>query len=240
METLILFASPPTPTTMRTRFKGSDNDALRRGLRLGTGFLEDAALLCARWRQERAGVDQNRRVVFCVDGASDDPIIRDLAAIAGARVQRQHATAAGARIQEAFTAEFDRGARAVCAIGPTTPTLQSWQLDHAVRALLWERVVVGPTFADGLWLLGAQRPAPDVLADLSWASKSMLTTLQQRLDVACVVPHVLPFWYDVDDDDSLRRLVWHTRALRAQEPTALEGTWRALRDTEIVADGSAP
>ncbi|HEY1101378.1 MAG TPA: DUF2064 domain-containing protein [Myxococcota bacterium] len=232
METLILFASTTTPARARV------NDAVRaRSARLSTGFLEDTARLCARWQKERAGVDQNRRVVFCTpDG--DDPIVRELAALAGARIERQSGVVDDQRLATAFTAEFERGARAVCAIGATTPTLPTFLIDHAFRALLWERIVVGPTMLRGPWLLGAQRPAPEgVLEQLVLGARTTTTTVTQRLAAQGLAPHLLPFWYDVDDLDSadVDRLVWHTRTLRAADNTTAAATWQALRDTGLVS-----
>jgi len=234
METLILFATPPAAGTTHPRL--ARERSARDAVRLGSGFLEDTARLCARWRTERAGADQNRKVVFCVDGAVDDPIIKELASIAGARVERQQGTTLGERLQHAFTTELDRGARAVCAIGADTPTLPSWLLDHAFRALLWERVVLGPTFNGGVWLLGVQRPAPDVFSSTPWSTPAVLAVMSERLRAQGIEPHLLPFWYDVDAAADLERLVWHTRALRAHDVTAVDGTWRALTDTGLVVE----
>ena len=60
METLILMAR--SPATASTRLAPERGPAA--ATRLECGFFEDVARLCARFRAERAGADQNRRVVF--------------------------------------------------------------------------------------------------------------------------------------------------------------------------------
>ncbi len=235
METLILFLTPPAAGKSQLRL--AKQRSVADAVRLGSGFLEDTARLCARWRTERTGADQNRKVVFCVDGAVDDPLVKDLAALAGARIERQQAGPLGERLHHAFSIELDKGARAVCAIGSDTPTLPPWLLDHAFRALLWQRVVLGPTFNGGVWVLGVQRPAPDVFSSTPWSTPALLAVMSERLRAQGIEPHVLPFWYDIDVASDLERLVWHARALRAHDATAVDGTWRALTDTGLVVEG---
>lgn len=234
METLILFASPPAAGKTHPRL--AKERGAKDAVRLGSGFLEDTARLCGRWRTERTGADQNRKLVFCVDDV-DDPIIRELAVVAGARIERQHGDSLGERLQHAFATELDRGARAVCAVGADTPTLPSWMLEHAFRALLWECVVLGPTFNGGVWLLGVQRPAPDLFSSTPWSTPAVLAVTSERLRAQGIEPHLLPFWYDVEAAADLERLVWHARALRAHDAAAIDGTWRALADTGLIVEG---
>lgn len=229
METLILMArSPGSASTRLSHDRGSAVAS-----RLESGFLDDAARLCARFRAERAGADQNRRVVFCVSGSVDDPIVRELAAVAGARVEAAVGATAAEQVEHAVVAEFERGARAVCVVGTATPTLPAYLVDHAFRALLWERVVVGPTFDGGLWLLGLQRPAPAVFP-ASWTTPSSLPAFTKQLQAYELAPHLLPFWYGVDGAADLGRLMWHAQALRLDDSDAVDGTWRALSDTGLV------
>jgi glycosyltransferase A (GT-A) superfamily protein (DUF2064 family) len=230
METLILMAR--SPATASTRLAPERGPAA--ATRLECGFFEDVARLCARFRAERAGADQNRRVVFCISGSTDDPIVRELAARAGARVEAAVGDTATQQVEHAVHAEFDRGARAVCVVGTAAPTVPAYLVDHAFRALLWERVVIGPTFDGGLWLLGLQRPAPDVFPP--WAKAKAVPSFVAQLRQHGCVPHLLPFWYGVENEADLERLVWHVRTLRegAEEPLAVDGTWRALAEIGLV------
>lgn len=238
METLILFARAPVPGQTKTRLAKERGDAC--AVRLAAGFLEDTAHLCGQWQRQRAGADQNRRVVFYVDPDDQDPILKEFAVRAGARLELQRGEDLGARLRHAFAAELDRGARSVCAIGSDAPTLPVWLLDHAYRALMWERVVLGPTFDGGYWLVGTQRPAPDLFTAIPWSTPAVLAVTAERLRGLGIEPHLLPFWYDVDEAQDVERLVWHARALRAEHgEETVAATWRALLETGLVRDLAA-
>jgi rSAM/selenodomain-associated transferase 1 len=234
VETLILFARAPLAGKTKTRLakERGDDDALR----LSMGFLADTTALCGRWRRESAGaVDANRRVVCYVDPSAADPIVVDLAFAAGARVELQQGKDLGERLHHAFDAELARGARAVCAIGSDSPTLPLHLLDHAFRALLWERVILGPTFDGGYWLVGTQRPSPTLFTGIPWSTPSVLAKTSQLLATQGITPHLLPFWYDVDEAADLERLVWHLRAARHEDATTAPATWQALLDIGLVS-----
>lgn len=237
METLVLFARAPVAGATKNKL------ARERGERdaavLAAGFLLDTVELCARWRTEKVAVDQNRRVVLYASSDVDDPVLAEAARRAGARLEAQAGNDLGERLRRAFDVEYERGARAVCAIGADSPTLPLHLLDEAFRALVWERVVVGPTFDGGYWLLGAQRPAPDLFTDVPWTTPAAVPHALNKMRVAGVEPHLLPFWYDVDEAADLERLVWHTRALRQSHPGDLASTWRALEQIGLVTSRSA-
>jgi rSAM/selenodomain-associated transferase 1 len=226
MESLLVFVKAPVAGRVKTRL------AAERGIEaatlLASAFLDDTAALVARWRAERTGVDPNRNLVFVCAPDAEDPVLARAAKIAGGRTSVQVAGDLGARLRAAFDAEFRRGARAVCAIGMDSPTLPLHLIDHAFRALEWERVVLGPTFDGGYWLVGAQRPAPDLFTDIPWSTHAVLARTLQQLKRQSVEPALLPFWYDVDEAADLERLVWHVRALRERDPTLAPSTWNAL------------
>ncbi len=232
METLVLFAKAPVPGASKTRLAKERGE--RDAVVLSAGFLLDTAALCARWRTEKVAVDQNRRVAVYASPDVNDPVLAEAARRSGARLEVQQGADLGERLRAAFDAEYERGARAVCAIGADSPTLPIQMLDEAFRALVWERVVLGPTFDGGYWLVGAQRPAPDIFSDVPWSTPAVLPHTVNKLRAAGVEPHILPFWYDVDEAADLERLVWHARSLRVRENTAVASTWRALTQIGLV------
>jgi glycosyltransferase A (GT-A) superfamily protein (DUF2064 family) len=206
VETLIIFCDPKR----HRKSAAVVDDGVARA------FIEAVVDAGAAWRATQAAVDLNRRLVLCVDADDDSAPWDALASAAGARVERVPDAPLGALRAAAFMAEFDRGARAVAAIGVDAPSLPVYLLDHAFRALGFELAVVGPTFDGGAWLVGAQRPIPPALADLPWGSSELGTRAQEQLSA-----HVLPFWYDVATPDDVARLRWHARALGASCPRAL-------------------
>jgi len=206
VETLIIFCDPPR----HRRSRGVVDDGLARA------FIEATIDTGAQWRATRVAADFNRKLVLCVDADDESAPWDALAATAGARVERVPEAPLGALRTAAFTAEFDRGARAVAAIGVDAPSLPTFLLDHAFRALGFERAVVGPTFDGGAWLVGAQRPVPPALTTLPWGHAGLCAAAHDALGA-----HVLPFWYDVASATDLERLRWHCRALGDRCPPAL-------------------
>lgn len=235
METLLLLARGPLAGAPRSRLAASRGDADARVL--SAAFLLDLADTCGLWRTQRLGADLNRRVVLLVAEGADHPLVVEAAARAGARVEPLTGASAAEQLANAFELEFEHGARAVCALGGETPTLPAHLLDEAFRALVWERVVLGPTFEGGLWLAGAQRPAPALFDEVPWSSPAALTHTLEKARAAGVEPHLLPFWYPVEQVPDLERLAWHTQSLRARHPGAVPETWRALGRLGLVPGG---
>lgn len=237
MESLVLFAKAPLAGRVKSRLAAERGP--RDALILYSAFLRDTVAACARWRDQQVAVDPNRRLVLYVDPDENDPIFAEAARASGARMLQQPAGDLGERLRFAFEAEFARGARAVCAVGSDSPTLPAHELDHAFRALAWERVVIGPTFDGGYWLIGAQRPAPDVFSDIPWSTPSVVNRTLAKLRGQGVTPYLLPFWYDVDVASDLETLVWHLRNLRERDPSACAATWDALVRIGLVREERA-
>lgn len=232
MESLVLFAKAPVLGKVKTRLAKERGE--EAALRLYTAFLLDVTDTCARWRKQTVAADPNRRLILYATPDCEDPILAECARRSGARCVIQPEGDLGVRLKEIFDQEFSRGARAVCAIGSDSPTLPLHLVEHAFRALQWERVVIGPGFDGGYWTIGAQRPAPDLFADIPWSTDTVVERTLERLSREGVVGHLLPFWYDVDEADDLRTLVWHLKAVRQRQPEACPHTWQALIELGLV------
>jgi len=229
VETLILScgaAASPAPDSRLARERGRVDAVV-----LQIALLADVAEAGRRWRAARAVGDENRRLVFAVDDDGADPVVVDLAWRVGAHLERGAGGSPAERLRAVVDAEFARGARAVAVVGSRAPTLPPHLVEHAFRALAWERCVLGPTFDGGLWLLGVQRAAPVALPGGDWSCPQTLGLLAARLPEP---PHLLPFWYDVADADAVERLVWHLRALRALDRATAPASWRALERLGLI------
>lgn len=232
MESLVVFARQPVAGAVKTRLAESIGDAA--AVQLYCGFLEDTVTTCANWRKQTVGADPNRRLVFAVDPSADDPLIAELARRGGMHVVEQGEGDLGDRLKRAMDAEFARGARSVCVIGSDAPTLPRSHLDHAFRALHFEPAVFGPSFDGGYWLVGAQRPAPDLFTSIPWSSDLTLDASLRHLRRSKTHGHLLPYWYDVDDAPDLKRLVTQVVADRYERPDAHAATYQALLACEQI------
>lgn len=218
METLILWSSRDALPAIARRLGEAAARALADACR------RDLVQTAVAWQDIHSGADLNRRVVVIVDATEHEAIAPAIEA-AGARCERATAEG-GTGIAHAVAGEFDRGARAVAVVGVQTPTLPTYLLDHAFRALQFERLVVGPSFDGGLWLVGSQRPASTSLAALEPGRPGSLRAAEAALRDAGDAPHLLPFWHTIDDD--LGPVAWHLRQLRRDTPGRLPHTWDAL------------
>jgi glycosyltransferase A (GT-A) superfamily protein (DUF2064 family) len=212
METLIVW-SPATPHPALEEQLG--RDAARH---LDDAFLDDTVALALKWRETHIAADLNRQVVVVGPPHQRDQLVARLAPFA-VRLELAAAAQEGA-VNAVVANEFGRGARAVAVIGVTTPSLPPYMLDEAFRALQFHRVVAGPSFDDGTWLIGAQRVAPGVIETLVPGRPHALLQAESMLQTVDVAVSLLPFWFTVDGD--LARLRWHLRqrSMSGHEATA--------------------
>ena len=228
MESLILIANGPSHST-RSGLRAAYGDDV--ATRLARAFAQDTLVACASWRITRAGADFNRKLVLSVDALDATELTGTtwsaLAEAAGARLDVREADES---LLSLCAGEYERGARAVAVIGDTSPSLPTFLLDHAFRALQFEPVVMGATLDGHGWLLGAQRHARETMAGLNFHDVTV-----DRLSVRSV-PHLLPFWYRVNDATDVTRLGWHARCLRSTDGTAMAHSWAALGADGLVGD----
>ena len=76
----------------------------------------------------------------------------------------------------------------------------------AARALEAHDVVIGPAYDGGYYLIGLRRPRPDLFAGIDWSTERVLAQTVDRVHKAGLSAFYLPFWYDVDTANNLKRL----------------------------------
>ena len=232
MESLVVFARQPVAGDVKTRLAESiGHDA---AVALYCAFLEDTAATCAQWRTQTAAGDPNRRLVLAVDPSVEDPILVEIARRGGMHLAEQGGGDLGDRLGRAMESEFSRGARAVCVIGSDSPTLPRFHLDQAFRALLFERVVFGPSFDGGYWLVGATRPAPDLFGGIPWSKPNTLDESLRNLRAQGLHAHLLPYWFDIDTLDDVAKLATQLVSARDERPNAFAATYAALAKWDLL------
>ena len=113
----------------------------------------------------------------------------------------------GARL----TAALDRLHRdrpgAAALIGSDSPDLPLAQIDAAFAALIQSEVVTIPASDGGYVLIGSRRSRPQLFQDIDWSTDKVLIQTRQRAAAAGITYSEQGGWEDVDDIDSLQRLL---------------------------------
>jgi uncharacterized protein len=115
----------------------------------------------------------------------------------------------GRCLLHAAQALLGSGFGAACLVNSDSPTLPTALLARAANALLapGERVVLGPADDGGYYLLGMKQPYAHLFADIAWSTSEVAAATRERATSLGLEVITLPFWYDVDDADSLTRLL---------------------------------
>ena len=100
------------------------------------------------------------------------------------------------------------GYHSVCLVNSDSPTLPPALLREAASALEapGDRVVLGPASDGGYYLVGLKRAHRRLFEEISWSTSSVLAQTLERTRELSLEAHLLPEWYDVDDEQSLRLL----------------------------------
>ncbi|GGF44997.1 hypothetical protein GCM10011611_59280 [Aliidongia dinghuensis] len=96
----------------------------------------------------------------------------------------------------------------VCLVNADSPTLPTSVLVEAVRALQapGDRVVLGPAFDGGYYLIGLKRLHRRLFEDIAWSTERVFRQTMERAQSIALDTVTLPSWYDVDDAASLEWL----------------------------------
>ncbi|HZD56898.1 MAG TPA: TIGR04282 family arsenosugar biosynthesis glycosyltransferase [Anaerolineales bacterium] len=114
----------------------------------------------------------------------------------------------GSRLDKALTQYLARGYGRVVIMNSDGPTLPPRYLEMAFETLAADTdVVLGPCDDGGYYLIGLKQPAPRLLREVRMSTAHVTA---DTLDLAAEMglqTTLLPCWYDVDDLDSLARLI---------------------------------
>lgn len=100
------------------------------------------------------------------------------------------------------------GHETVLLVNGDSPTLPVRFLVQAIESLRvpGDRVVLGPAADGGYYLIGLKRPHARLFTNVSWGSASVFAETRARADEIALPAAVLPEWYDIDDEETLRWL----------------------------------
>ena len=123
----------------------------------------------------------------------------------------------GERLLATASDLFQIGFSAVCLIDSDSPTVPTSAFVEAVTALLppgraaAHRVVLGRSDDGGYYLIGLTAPHARLFADITWSTDEVSDQTEARAAELELPVRRLATWYDVDDADSLARLLGEMR-----------------------------
>ena len=134
----------------------------------------------------------------------------------------QHGGDLGERMAHVFADVFRLGMESVVVIGSDLPDLPSHLVAEAVSALhaREDQVVLGPARDGGYYLIGMNRPHPELFEGIEWSTEHVLDETLQRLTARNVRVTLLAEWEDVDTAADLTRLVERAAAQAAPRTRA--------------------
>lgn len=108
----------------------------------------------------------------------------------------------------ATRALLEIGHQGVVLVNGDSPTLPGRLIVQAIEALRrdGDRMVLGPASDGGYYLIGLKRPHARVFAEVNWGTSSVFAETSARAREIGLPVVLLPEWYDVDDEETLRAL----------------------------------
>jgi len=125
----------------------------------------------------------------------------------------------GARLATGFAEAFRAGASPVIAIGGDCPELDGDCLESARLALHNNDLVLGPAMDGGYYLIGLNRPVPELFEGIPWSSPRALAVTLERANAAALRCRLLDRKEDIDDATSWAR--YQSNLAIARTPPAL-------------------
>ncbi len=198
MNTLLIYAKDPRLAKSRLRNTFSDSIVTR----LAGAFLRDTL-------EQACRVEQVEPWLLYTPAAAE-PGMRTLASECGVLdrlvLHAQVGETLGDRLQHGFDLAFERGARAVVAMGSDSPTLSSETIADAFEHLRRRSAVIGPARDGGYYLIGLTGPLPAVWQGVSWSTSRVSQETVDRLESLGVGYSMLPPGCDVDTPADLETL----------------------------------
>lgn len=214
-ETLILFARPPLPGHAKTRLIPLLGE--KGAAELYRAFLADAAAVAASVQAARPSVGIVVEWAMAPEEAGE---FSPYGLLPGPFLHReQTGPDLGSRMAAALGRRLISGiktpsGRAVL-IGTDFPDLPPEIPIQAFEAL--ERMardssqdtpsaVIGPSSDGGYYLIGLNRPVPEIFSGVEWGTDRVFETTLQKLNALAMPFHTLPEWHDVDTPEDLAAL----------------------------------
>ena len=106
-------------------------------------------------------------------------------------------------VETLFARQYTR----VVIVGSDVPSLPLEQYKQAITLLESNDLVLGPALDGGYYLVGLNRPIPDLFIDIPWSTDQVLALTQEKAKALGLKTALLAPWRDVDTIDDLQALI---------------------------------
>jgi len=215
-----IFVKPPVPGAVKTRL--SPPLSPEEACDLYKAFLQDTFRRLGR-------VKGSRTTVFHTEGdvSGLTPLLPEKSAL-----ETQRGEDLGSRMAAAFDRLLHGAARAVI-VGSDSPDLPIQYVRRAFQKLKHKDVVLGPATDGGYYLVGLRAPADGLFDGVNWSGPDVLARTLTNIEAAGRSLAMLPMWYDVDDEASLRILSAMVSARRLEGRDRLHATESVLERLRV-------
>ena len=191
---LMVFAKAPQPGSVKTR------------LAADIGDLEAASVYRVLGRRVLDQVrDGSYRTVVYYDPPEAVSTVREWLGDAGVEYRPQRGGGLGERLEHAFAEAFE-ASRRVCVIGTDAPGVDRKRVEQAFDSLDGSDVVFGPTWDGGYYLIGLNRPQPELFRGVPWSTDQVFEASFERASSLGLRPSTLPALSDIDTLEDLEEV----------------------------------
>lgn len=134
----------------------------------------------------------------------------------------------GLRVEKIFKDCFNQGYKSVLLVGSRTPTINSFKLTAALKALEQSDAVFGPTPEGRYYVIGMSGEYKVSLAGFDWKSPTIYSEVSEAFTKKGLNWAELEIWYCVEGPDELELMVRDINQYR------FEGDETTAHETEIV------
>jgi rSAM/selenodomain-associated transferase 1 len=199
MSTQALLVIAKRPTAGQTKTRLTPPLAPEQASDLYECFLRDTLDVA---RAVRAGRGVSRLLHFAPDEAA--AYFEQLAPDFG--LLPQVGDGLGQRLEQVLTHCLNNGFERAVIMDSDSPTLPAAYVERAFASLAEADVVLGPCEDGGYYLIGLNRPQPQLLLGVQMSTPDVLRDTVALAEESGLRVALLPRWYDVDTAQELERL----------------------------------
>lgn len=188
---LIIFTKNPEPGLVKTRLASSIGD--EKALEVYETLRRHTACIAEK-------VTVQRTAFYSHFLPAEDIFVTE-----HFNAQLQEGDDLGERMLRAISRGFDEGFRHIVLIGTDCYELSSDTLDSAFSALEHADAVVGPASDGGFYLIGLNKPIPELFLKREWSTQEVLSETIEVLQRLAFTYELLPELSDIDTFDDLKK-----------------------------------